>query len=68
MEPTEQNKIVKMAARGEITKQEAKERFKEIGQTFQKKMTKEAILDMMETGYLTMEESEVELKELEARH
>ena len=39
----------------------------EIGRRLQEKLTREAILDMMESGHLTMEESEVELRELESR-
>ena len=56
-----------MVARGEITQEEAEERFEELGRKFQEKLTREAILDMMESGHLTMEESEVELRELESR-
>ena len=51
-----------MVARGEMTQEEAEERFKEIGRRFQEKLTREATLDMMESGHLTMEESEVELR------
>ena len=51
-----------MVARGEMTQEEAEERLEEIGRRFQEKLTREAILDMMESGHLTMEESEVELR------
>ena len=61
------DKVVEMAVRGKITQQEANMRLKKIEEEFQKKMTREAILDMMETGYLTVEEGEVELKKLEVR-
>ena len=61
------DEITSMVARGEMTQEEAEERFEEIGRRFQEKLTREAILDMMESGHLTMEESEVELRELESR-
>ena len=61
------DEIMSMVARGEITQEEAEERFEELGRKFQEKLTREAILDMMESGHLTMEESEVELRELESR-
>ena len=39
----------------------------EIGRRLQKKLTRKAILDMMKSGHLTIEECEVELRDLESR-
>ena len=50
-----------------MKEQEAKEKFKKRGEALRKKITRKIILDVMETGHLTMEEGEVELKELETR-
>ena len=46
---------------------ETKKRQEELGLRLQRKLTREAILDMVESQYLTMEEGEVELKDLESR-
>ena len=51
-----------------ITQEEAKVRLTERGRKLQEKLTREAILDMMESGHLTIEESEIELKRLELRN
>ena len=56
-----------MLAKGDIERKEAEERFEELEKKFQKKLTKEAILSMMESGHLTIEEGEIELRDLESR-
>ena len=49
------------------TEQETKKRMERRWEALQRKLTNKAITDMMEQGYITKEEGEVELKELERR-
>ena len=56
-----------MVRKGEMTYGEAKEKFEELGKEFRRKITRRNILDMMESGEITMEESEIELRDLESR-
>ena len=44
-----------------------RDRFEELGRKFRRKLTRGTILDMMESGDLTMEEREMELRDLESR-
>ena len=60
---TEQTSTEMEAATEQETKKKTEERWK----TLQKKLTRKAITDMMEQGYITREEGESEIKELEKR-
>ena len=50
-----------------MTYRQAKTKFEELGEKFSRKMRMEHIMDMMNKGELTMEEGEIELRNLESR-
>ena len=58
--------IMSMVRKGEMTYGEAEEKFEQLGKEFRRKITRRNILEMMDNGDLTMEEREIELRNLEA--
>ena len=59
--------ILSMVEKSEMTYRQAETKFEELDKESSRKMTRSNIMDMMVNGELTMEESEIELRNLESR-
>ena len=67
METITSRDIMSMVKKDEMTYRQAETKFEELGKEFSRKMLRRNIMDMMDNGELTMEESEIELRNLESR-